>query len=179
MSIAELSPEVFTADYVGEPGKRTFFLQASDAGEAHSYLLEKEQVALLADKLREVLVLIDQADTIQGAPPARDPSLGLVEPIEPEWRVGTISLGYDEAADRVVVVLQPVPAADEEPVEEPGEALDVGARLFLRRDQVRSFVLHSLAAVGEGRPLCQLCGLPMDPGGHDCPARNGHRTGSP
>jgi uncharacterized repeat protein (TIGR03847 family) len=48
-------------------------------------------------------------------------------------------------------------------------------QFHLRRDQVRAFILHALAVVAEGRPLCQLCGLPIDPEGHICPASNGHR----
>lgn len=138
-----------------------------------TYLLEKEQAAILADKLREILVLIDNEDTIRAGVPARDPVLALEEPLDPEWRVGTISLGYDEDEDHVLVVLQPVESEDTED-EEP----EIVTRVTLRRDQVRAFVLHTLAAVGEGRPLCQLCGLPMDPQGHNCPASNGHRVGS-
>jgi glutamate synthase domain-containing protein 1 len=45
-----------------------------------------------------------------------------------------------------------------------------------REEQARAFVLHALAVVAEGRPLCQLCGLPIDPSGHICPASNGHRS---
>jgi uncharacterized repeat protein (TIGR03847 family) len=29
--------------------------------------------------------------------------------------------------------------------------------------------------VEAGRPLCPLCGGPLDPQGHDCPRTNGHR----
>ncbi|MGH2730258.1 MAG: DUF3090 family protein, partial [Actinomycetota bacterium] len=47
-----------------------------------------------------------------------------------------------------------------------------------RRDQARAFVLHALAVIDEGRPLCMLCGLPIDPTGHACPASNGHRPGA-
>ncbi len=116
--------------------------------------------------------MIDADDTIKSAAPQRDPALRLEEPVDPEWRIGTIGLLYDEGRDVVVVVLQEVSEEDEE--EEDDES---GYRFFLRRDQVRSLILHALAAVGEGRPLCQLCGLPMDPGGHVCPASNGHRPG--
>jgi uncharacterized repeat protein (TIGR03847 family) len=166
----DVTPDVFTADFTGEPGARTFYLQARGASGTHSFLLEKQQVAILAEKLQEMLLMIDENDTVKSAAPQRDPALALTEPVEPEWRIWTIGLLYDEGRDVVVIVLQEVRAEDEE--EEDDES---GYRFFLRRDQIRSLILHALAAVGEGRPLCQLCGLPMDPGGHVCPASNGHR----
>lgn len=169
----DVTPDVFTADFTGEPGARTFYLQARGASGVHSFLLEKQQVVILAEKLQEMLLMIDENDTIKSAAPSRDPALALEEPVEPEWRIGTIGLLYDEGRDLVVLVLQEVSPDDEESEEED----DSGFRFFLRRDQIRSLVLHALAAVGEGRPLCQLCGLPMDPGGHVCPASNGHRPG--
>lgn len=169
----DVTPDVFTADFVGEAGARAFYLQARGSSGVHSFLLEKQQVAILAEKLQEMLLVIDENDTIKAAVPQRDPALALSEPVEPEWRIGTIGLLYDEGRDVVVILLQEIRGEDEEEDVED----ESGYRFFLRRDQVRSLILHALAAVGEGRPLCQLCGLPMDPGGHVCPASNGHRPG--
>lgn len=171
----ELRPEVFTADYVGEPGERTFYLQVRDAGSVSSYLVEKEQVAVLAEKVRELLIAVDRQDTVLTATPARDPALSLTEPVEPEWRAGAMGLSYDEDDEQVVIFLRQSQGGESEE-EEDIDAFDV--RLFLRRDQARAFVLHAIAVVAEGRPLCQLCGLPMDPEGHICPASNGHRRSS-
>lgn len=172
---SRMSPETFTADYVGEPGKRSFYLQARDATSAITYLIEKRQVAVLAEKLRELLLIVDSKDTVTSALPGRDPALGIAQPLEPESRVGTIGLAYEEDADRVVVFVQPADDSEEdEPADDEGvDSLEV--RFELRRDQVRAFVLHAAAVVDEGRPTCQLCGLPMDPSGHKCPASNGHR----
>jgi uncharacterized repeat protein (TIGR03847 family) len=174
----DVIPEVFTADYVGEPGKRTFFLQVRADVESHSFLVEKEQVHLLADKLREFLVAIDAQDAILGAQPERDPALALAPVDEPEWRVGNMALAYDEDADRFVLFVDPIQPDDddEREVDEPEVGESEKLRVLLRRDQVRAFVLHAIAVVSEGRPICQLCGLPMDPTGHLCPASNGHRT---
>lgn len=173
MSQIEFTPEIFTADYVGRPGQRTFYLQARGAAGSVSLLAEKQQVQALAEKLRELLVLVDDGDTITQSNAQRDPAL-VMEPEEPQGRVGTIGLAYEEEADRVLIVVQSAPPEQEEALE--SEATDDDAfRFVLRRDQVRAFVLHSEAVVAEGRPLCQLCGLPMDPDGHACPASNGHR----
>ena len=179
MSSVEVQPEIFVTDYTGRPGERTFFIQARGDQGTFTYLVEKQQVVILAEKLREVLVLLDQTDTVLSTTPGRDPALRLEAPIEPEWRVGTIGLSYEEDADLVAVALRPASEEEEETeqVETPSEEEEFPIRYLLRRDQVRAFVLHSMAVIGEGRPLCQLCGLPMDPDGHNCPASNGHRAG--
>jgi uncharacterized repeat protein (TIGR03847 family) len=170
MSEQDIVPEVFTADYVGEPGHRTFYLQIRTGSATSTLLAEKEQVAVLADKLRELLVLVDSSDTVLAATPARNPALALSSPIEPDWRVGAMGLAYEEDADRILILVQ---QASEEEQDESAEA---EVRVAVRRDQARAFVLHALAVVAEGRPLCQLCGLPIDPSGHVCPASNGHRS---
>lgn len=163
----DISPDVFTADYEGEPGQRAFYLQARSTSGNVTLAIEKAQVAALAEKLQEILLLVDQEDDVRAGTPARDPDLAL-EPEEPGGRVGTIGLAYEEDDDRVVVLLHTGEDDDEESL----------VRLTLRREQVRAFVLHAVAVVAEGRPLCQLCGLPMDPDGHPCPASNGHRLGA-
>ncbi|MFN2489732.1 MAG: DUF3090 family protein [Actinomycetota bacterium] len=173
MSQLEVTPETFTADYVGEPGTRTFYVQSQGSGATLTYLIEKQQVAALAERLRDLLMMIDEQDTIRSAAPARDPALVIAPPLEPEWRVGTMGLAFEEEADRVVVLMQPAAEGDEDEAEAI-EDDDTGVRFLLRRDQVRAFVLHVTAVVQEGRPICQLCGLPMDPSGHICPASNGH-----
>jgi uncharacterized repeat protein (TIGR03847 family) len=171
MSQTEFTPEIFTTDYVGRPGQRTFYLQARAAAGSVSLLAEKQQVEVLAEKLRELLVIIDGSDTITQSTAQRDPALAM-EPEEPQGRVGSIGLAYEEDNDRVLVVVQPM---QEEAETDDSVDPDEGFRFVLRRDQVRAFVLHSEAIVAEGRPLCRLCGLPMDPDGHACPASNGHR----
>ena len=164
-----IAPEVFTADYIGEPGERTFFLQARGPRGTSTFLVEKQQVAAVAERVREMLILIDQEDTIRAAVPSRDPALALEGPTDPEWRVGTIALGYEETEDQIVISLEDAEAADDD-----DDAPVASATFLLRRDQARAFVLHVVAVVDEGRETCQLCGLPMDPAGHLCPASNGH-----
>ena len=170
MSQIQVTPEVFTTDYVGEPGRRAFYLQSRGGAGNFTYAIEKQQVAALADKLRELLLLVDQTDTVRAAAPARDPALAM-EPADPMWQVGAMGLAYEEDSDRVIVLAQP---ATQEPAEVEFDD-DEGIRFMLRRDQARAFVLHAVAVVDEGRPTCQLCGLPIDPEGHNCPASNGHR----
>lgn len=173
MSDAELAPEVFTTDYAGEPGSREFFVQARGGFGSRTYRVEKVQVQVLAEKLRELLLLVDEQDTIQAASSQRDPALGLQSPLEPEGRVGAIALAYEEEADSILLLIAEAEAGEEDLT---GDEVQAALRLRLRRDQARAFVLHALAVVDEGRPICPLCSLPMDPQGHDCPAGNGHRS---
>lgn len=174
----DVRPEVFTADYTGRPGERTFFLQSRSETLTLTYQLEKGQVEVLGEKLKELLLMMDPADEILRAVPQRNPAYALSAPIEPEWRVGTIGLTFEEDTDSIVIALEPPgPEGSEDETDEGLDVDDFAVRILLRKDQARAFVLHALAIVGEGRPLCQLCGLPMDPDGHKCPASNGHRLG--
>lgn len=174
----DVRPEVFTTDYTGRPGERTFFLQSRSETLTLTYQLEKGQVEVLAEKLKELLLMIDPTDEVRTAIAQRDPAYALSAPIEPEWRVGTIGLTFEEDTGSMVVALEPPsPAGIEDETDEGLDVDDFAVRILLSKDQARAFLLHALAVVAEGRPLCQLCGLPMDPDGHKCPASNGHRLG--
>ena len=64
-------PSRFVAGTVGEPGDRTFFLQATDGARVVSVALEKQQVAVLADRLEQLLDEVVASTGIVGATPAR------------------------------------------------------------------------------------------------------------
>ena len=88
------------------------------------------------------------------------------EGLEPDWVVGTIGVSYDEDIDRLVVVAEELVAEDED---------GVVASIALTREQAAAFAIRATQLVEAGRPACPLCGLPLDPSGHDCPRTNGHR----
>jgi uncharacterized repeat protein (TIGR03847 family) len=165
-----------TADAVGEPGRRTFYLQAASGADQVTLLLEKEQVRRLAESLQTWLpeLAADRPEDPGEAAAAEAGELALTEPLEPEFRVGQLSLSYDAERDRVVVVATELQAEDDEedPVELP-DPLEV--RLFVTRPQLRVLARHGSQVVARGRPPCPLCGNPLDPTGHVCPALNGHR----
>jgi uncharacterized repeat protein (TIGR03847 family) len=162
-------PHHVTVGYVGEPGRRTFHVQAEDLTERVTLVLEKEQVQALGELLTELLVRIDDG-------PATDwdrAAMSLREPVEPRFRVGEISVGYDPDADRFLLEFgEFVPDLEAVDVDEldPREV-----RFDTDRDQARRLAAHALEIVGQGRPRCQLCGRPtaLD-GSHVCPATNGH-----
>jgi uncharacterized repeat protein (TIGR03847 family) len=174
-----------TADAVGEPGSRTFFLQMRSGAEIVSVVLEKQQLQLLAASIEELLGQVDRpTDVVQGA------EGGLEEPLDPLWRVGRLSLGYHEDLDlmllEVVELLPESEEAEEEDLttasspatdEPPPEAARI--RVWATREQMLALARHGAAVVAAGRPLCRYCGNPLDPAGHTCPAMNGHGSPTP
>jgi uncharacterized repeat protein (TIGR03847 family) len=163
-----------TADAVGEPGQRTFYLQAASGADQVTLLVEKEQVRRLAESLETWLpeLAAGRPEDPGEAAAAEAGELALAEPLEPDFRVGQLSLSYDAERDRVVVVATELQVEDEDQPELP-DPLEV--RLIVTRPQLRVLAHHGSQVVARGRPLCPLCGNPLDPTGHICPAMNGHR----
>lgn len=177
-------PERFVAGTVGEPGERTFFLQARDGGRVVSVVLEKVQVAVLADRLNRLLDELDQrgvtvATSLLGDPtPDAEP---LDEPIVEAFRAGTLTLGWDGSSDRVLVEARAQTEDDDEEATEAAVLPDDDAedgpdvfRVLLTAPAARAFVDRAVRVIASGRPPCPLCGQPLDPQGHICPRRNGH-----
>jgi uncharacterized repeat protein (TIGR03847 family) len=222
--VIDLDPvDRITADAVGEPGQRVFYLQARKGERLVTLLLEKQQVQLLAASVVEILSRLGKET---GAGPEEE-AMGLEGPVDPEWRAGRLSIGYDE--DRDLILLEVEELLDEEdeaegddeeelgglaieleaaelpgPEEEldgenddtdwdedleeledleglPGLEREVSeedpgrARFWATREQMLSLARHGASVCAQGRPRCQLCGNPIDPEGHRCPALNGHR----
>lgn len=181
-------PDRFVVGTVGEPGERTFYLQASGGGRLVSVVLEKVQVSLLAEKLDE---LLGEANRRFGVPVA-DPAVGAVDneplagPVEEEFRVGTLGLAFDVDTSTVVIeaieVGEPEPdteLAEPEEEPEPAEHLD-RLRVRITPAATRAFIERARRVVAAGRPPCPLCGQPLDAKGHICPRHNGyHRRPGP
>ena len=173
-----LEPDYFTTGAVGVPGQRVFYLQGRQARTIVTLKVEKEQISALADYLAGMLAKLPEAGTVSG-------DLPLLEPLEPAWAVGALGLGYDESADRLVVVANEATEREEDDGEEEGseaaeaaEGGDAGdgatARFLITRAQASAFVDRARALVRAGRPICPMCSQPKDPQGHVCPRSNGH-----
>ena len=165
-------PERFVVGTVGMPGERTFFLQARFGNSIVSVVIEKQQVAALADRVEQILSAISGTNTGFVREIDEKP---LELPIFEEFRVGTLALGWDDDAEKVVVEAYAV--ADED-VPDLGEDDEEGVdtlRVRLTSDQARSFILRARTMVNSGRPACPFCGQPLDPSGHICPRANGFR----
>lgn len=160
-----------TAGAVGEPGQRTFYIQARQGGRVVTILVEKQQVELLGTSILEILAKVG-LETGEG--PSED-ELGLEPPLEPLWRAGRLSIGYAEDRDLMLLEIEElIEEADEEgqPDDVPEPA---SVRLWATREQMLALARHGAEVAARGRPRCRFCGNPIDPEGHVCPAMNGHR----
>ncbi|MGB3303124.1 MAG: DUF3090 domain-containing protein [Gordonia sp. (in: high G+C Gram-positive bacteria)] len=173
------SPRRFVAGTVGQPGDRTFFLQVSQDSRLMSVELEKQQVLILADRLGYLLDEVRRrfGTNIPPEPTAVGDLSPLESPIDVEFRVGSMGLGWDADAAAVVVELL---AATEQPLDESvilddtEEGPDT-VRVFLNAEEAREFSARTMRVVAAGRPLCPLCSQPLDPSGHICARSNGYK----
>jgi len=167
----------FVAGTVGEPGNRTFFLQAREGTRITSVALEKAQVAVLAQRMIELLEEL-QRRGIEGAAEVPDDvgdTAPLDEPVDEAFRVGTLSLGWDTTDDMLVVeALEVTDEDDEEEADDDDEEGPDLVRVRLAPAEARRWVARAVRVLAAGRPPCPLCGQPLDPQGHLCPRRNGH-----
>jgi uncharacterized repeat protein (TIGR03847 family) len=171
------TPERFVAGTIGEPGNRTFFLQAKEGGRIVSVVIEKVQVAVLAQRLSEMLDELERrgvegADT--GSASGAD-ATPLDEPLNEAFRVGTMTLGWDTQDDLVLVEAREQTEDEEEEEDDEAEEGPDLLRVRITASAARRFVARAVQVVAAGRPPCPLCGEPLDPQGHLCPRRNGNR----
>ena len=182
-------PERFVAGTVGEPGSRTFFLQARTGARIVSVALEKQQVAALAERVDELLDEVMASQSTEGVVPAVAPvgledSEPLEQPIEEEFRAGTMTLSWDPDDERVVIEVFPfsetavvAPEQVEEDLEEPEP--DEVMLVRLEPGSARAFVKRTEQVLEAGRPSCPFCGVPVDPDGHLCVRANGFKRRDP
>ncbi|KID31518.1 hypothetical protein HQ32_01337 [Prauserella sp. Am3] len=176
-------PDRFVAGTVGEPGDRTFYLQATEDTRTISVTIEKQQVSVLAERLSSLLEEIASRFDAEVPDEAPDELLDndpLSVPVEEEFRVGTMGLGWDAETQAVVIELLAVTEGevDETVVLDDTEEGPDAVRVFLSPAAARAFASRADRVVGAGRKPCPLCGEPLDPAGHICPRRNGYRRDS-
>lgn len=169
-------PDRVVVGTIGRPGSRTFYLQTREGSRLISVRVEKEQSAALADKIEQILnqLMTEDRNALRipvDAPPElvdTDP----LEPVEEQFRTGTLGLGWDPSTAQIVIQAYSFPEIDDDvdpdsiDVDElePEEALQVRMPV----GTARAFVQATRAVVGAGRPTCPLCGQPLDPDGHVC-----------
>ncbi|MDO5498469.1 MAG: DUF3090 domain-containing protein [Propionibacteriaceae bacterium] len=188
------APDRFVSGTVGEPGDRTFFLQAREGNRLTSVTCEKQQVSVLAEHVDRVLEEIGRlSGGLVPVPPQREAAVDndpLDAPITEEFKVGTMTIAWDPSDSRIVIEMFSVSeeeidvdldeTADEAEAAQAlarAEAERAGEVLVVRIEPTaaRDFVARSLALVAAGRPPCPFCQQPIDPDGHICPRANGYR----
>jgi uncharacterized repeat protein (TIGR03847 family) len=172
-----------TAGSVGEPGRRVFIIQAQYGDDLVSWVIEKGQAVALSRALPQLLADVRTEYPELGDPlVAAQPDLELDEPLEPQFRVGSIGVGYDRIHDLVVLTL----------VDAESEGLDLGVsassegyevppelHIYTTRGQALLLGRQAEVVVIAGRPTCPCCGEPIDDFGHFClPVEARSRSGS-
>jgi len=108
-------PDRFVCGALGEPGRRTFFLQASRGPQVVSVALEKAQVAVLAERLGLLLLALRERGVEVADQPVAEADTGpLVEPVIEQFRVGTLTLAWDAERERVVIEARELTDIDDE-----------------------------------------------------------------
>jgi uncharacterized repeat protein (TIGR03847 family) len=165
----ELNPVSYlTVGTIGSPGQRTFYLQGGRGSQTISLIIEKEQATMLANSLETFLEELEQKHPVETRETDESvlQDMRLREPVEELFRVGNMGMGFNESADQIVLVAYELVDEDEEP--------NV-VSFWASRGQMQALVNHTREVVASGRPICGNCGRPIDPEGHFCPNRNGHR----
>lgn len=158
------SPERFVVGTVGQPGERTFFLQAKEGQRVIAVSLEKVQVAALAERIVELLP--------QTNPSALDDQ-SLETPVVEEFRASALGIAWNPITAVVTIEAQALSDEVDEIVEGPsGPDL---FRVHISAEDAIAFAERAQAVVAAGRAPCPFCSLPLDPQGHICPRANGYR----
>jgi uncharacterized repeat protein (TIGR03847 family) len=170
--VFDLNPvDRITTDAIGEPGNRVFYLQARKGLQLVTVICEKEHVAALAMAVDQILLSLvgGDEDAVVEPDPTLDGNMDLEVPLEPVFRTGRVNLGYDQDSELLVIIAyELMPEDDDTP---PSVA-----RFWATPAQMRAFSIRGQEIVAAGRPICAMCGEPIDPEGHFCPRKNGHRT---
>jgi uncharacterized repeat protein (TIGR03847 family) len=165
-------PDRFVPGTIGEPGARTFFLQARKGEAVVSVALEKAQVTALAARLADLLAMVEEGEPERVvAHPDEGP---LEEPLVQVFRVGAMALSWDPAGERVVIEAQPEDEGGEyvEAVDEADDGPDL-MRVRIGPSQAHEFIRRAERLIAGGRPPCPFCGQPLEPTGHFCVRTNG------
>lgn len=171
-------PSRFVVGTVGQPGERIFFVQASETGRTISVRCEKQQAMILAERMGDLLDEIDAKSDVPVPPVGGvvDDLDPLQMPVDAEFQVGTMGLGWDGERSQIVVELLALDpeATDESVVLTDSDDAPDALRVYLTPQRARQFVLRSEKVVSAGREPCPLCGEPIDTTGHLCVRLNGY-----
>ena len=169
----DVNPVVhITTDAIGQPGQRVFYIQAQSADSVISVIVEKVQIQTLALGVEDFLSEVSQRypDLPPVTPDYDEASMHIQPPVDPLFRVGELGLAYDADQDMAVLVVREIINAESQTQDDASVI-----RFWCTREQLYAMGRWGLEVSGRGRPVCPLCGQPMDSAGHFCPKRNGHR----
>lgn len=160
-----------TTDAIGQPGQRTFYIQAWQDQRVVTLLVEKVQIQSLAIGLEQYLQEVDSKypNLPEASADYDESKMHINPPVDPLFRVGELGLAYAPDRDMVILVAREI-LGDELDQEEASVV-----RMWCTRSQIMALCAWGLEVTSRGRPICPQCGEPMDPEGHFCPKKNGHK----
>jgi uncharacterized repeat protein (TIGR03847 family) len=160
-----------TGDAIGKPGQRVFYIQAFQAEKTYCIIIEKTQLQSLAIGIEQFLAEVarQNPNLPEASPDYVEEHMRINPPVDPLFRVGEIGLGYDSTRDLVVLLARELLTEDQEP--ESGAVI----RFWVSRAQIHKMARWGAEIASRGRPTCPQCGQPMEPEGHFCPKKNGHK----
>jgi len=170
----DLNPlQHITVDAIGQPGQRVFYLQGWRETDPKpvTVIIEKIQLQALATGVDQLFTELARQKPELTVPIVEvDPEkMRINPPVDPLFRAGEVVLGYDADTNLIVVQVREVVMEDGD-LEQASEV-----RFWCTPVQVRRLADWGRQVVERGRPICPLCGQPMDPEGHFCPKKNGHK----
>jgi uncharacterized repeat protein (TIGR03847 family) len=160
-----------TIDAIGKPGSRVFYIQGIKDPQVVTLIVEKAQVQTLAVGVEQFLTELKEKYPVlpESSNEFDEEKMHIYPPVDPLFRVGELGLAYDSERDLMVLVAREIVTEGVEP-----EEVSL-VRFWLTRSQIRAAAAWGLEIASRGRAVCPQCGEPMEPEGHFCPKKNGHK----
>jgi uncharacterized repeat protein (TIGR03847 family) len=162
-----------TADAIGAPGQRVFYIQAWQETRLQPITIIVEKIQLLQLAIGVEKLMADLEKEKPGLSPALadfdQELMHIPPPVDPLFRAGELGLGYDDENDLVILLIREILAEDA-----TREESSI-ARFWCTRTQIRCMSRWSQEVIQHGRPICRQCGQPMESEGHFCPKKNGNK----
>jgi uncharacterized repeat protein (TIGR03847 family) len=162
-----LSPDIvhdvqrFRAEALGVPGQRRFRLVVAAGDETYIIWMEKQQMQALGLAIGQILQQLPSlGPDLEGGDIPGD----FDENTNNQFRLGRVELGFEEAGDSILLHTFDIQDDDDQP----------GLALRFSRAQSLALTREAAQLAAAGRPICPMCGQPIDPEGHVCPEQNGH-----
>ena len=175
-----------TVDAIGKPGNRVFYIQGRQGEQVVSLIIEKIQLQSLIAGVSEFLkeVINKYPDRISTDVDLKEDAMRILPPVDPKFRVGDMGLAYDDERDLVCIIAREMDIFQNEENEDDDEVEqeeikkeDEGnaVRYWCTRGQLLTLAHWGAVVLERGRPICPQCLQPMEPEGHFCPKKNGHK----
>ena len=163
-----------TVDAIGKPGKRTFYIQGRKEDQVISLIMEKFQLQSLIIGIKDFLEEISEhtSKSLDLIPAYDEEDMHIKPPVDPLFRVGDLGLAYDENDDMVCIIAK-------EALLETSKSDSGVVRYWCTRSHLAKLGKWAEVVIERGRPICPQCLQPMEPEGHFCPKKNGHKKNKP